>query len=94
MSDILDDLAAFLMHRTADGSMSDEERVSIFVLVGAYQEQDDPPTVEAALRNAAAGFAGHRDFRPEWAVKDGDQGITIDRLIASAQVPPRLDPLQ
>ena len=85
MSDTLDDLAAFLMHRTADVDMSEKRRLSIFVLVGAYQEQDDPPTVEAALRNAAGAFADHPDYRAEWAVRDGEENITIERLIAAAE---------
>ena len=83
MSDTLDDLAAFLMHRTADADTSEKRRLSIFVLVGAYQEQDDPPTVEAALRNAAGAFADHPDYRAEWAVRDGEEGITIERLVAA-----------
>ena len=57
--------------------------MSIFVLVGAYQEQDDPPTVEAALRNEAGAFADHPDYRAEWAVRDGEENITIERLLAA-----------
>ena len=83
MSDTLDDLAAFLMHRTADVNMSEKRRLSIFVLVGAYQEQDAPPTVEAALRNEAGAFADHPDYRVEWAVRDGEEDITIERLLAA-----------
>ena len=79
MSDTLDNLAVFLMHRTADTDMSEKRRLSIFVLVGAYQEQIDPPTVEAALRNAAGAFADHPDYRAEWAVRDGEENITIER---------------
>ena len=83
MGDTLDDLAAFLMHRTADVNMSEKRRLSIYVLVGAYQEQDDPPTVEAALRNEAGAFADHPDYRVEWAVRDGEEDITIERLLAA-----------
>ena len=56
MTESLDDLAAFLMHRTADEGMPEEQRLAIFVLVGAYQEQDDPTTVAAAMRNEADSF--------------------------------------
>ena len=77
MTDSLDDLAAFLMHRTADADLTESERLSIYVLVDAYQENDDPPKVAAALRVAADRFHGHRDYRPEWAVRDGDEAISV-----------------
>jgi hypothetical protein len=66
VNDSLDDLAAFLMHRTADAGTTEEERFRIFALVSAYQEGDDPPAVEAAMREAAVKFARHPDFRDEW----------------------------
>ena len=69
MSDSLDDLAAFLMHRTANQDMTEDQRLSIFVLVGAYQEGDDPAKVEVALRTVALDFAAHPDYRPEWRPK-------------------------
>ncbi len=85
MTESLDDLAAFLMHHTTDEGMPEEQRLAIFVLVGAYQEQDDPTTVAAALRNEAAAFAGHPGYRAEWAVQGADEGVTIERLIATAE---------
>ncbi len=88
MSDTLDDLAAFLMHRTEDAGLSEKQRLSIFVLVGAYQEQDDPPTVEAALRREAQPFADHPDYRPEWAVHQGEENVSIEALIAAVEPAP------
>ncbi len=85
MTQSLDDLAAFLMHRTSDEGMPEEQRLAIFVLVGAYQEQDDPTTVAAAMRNEATAFATHAGYRAEWAVRDADQGVTIERLITAAE---------
>lgn len=80
MNDSLDDLAAFLMHRTADAGTTEEERYRTFALVTAYQEGDDPPAIEAAMREAAVKFAGHPDFRDEWrpAVTPAEPG-TADR---------------
>jgi hypothetical protein len=66
MNDSLDDLAAFLMHRTADAGITEEERYRTFALVSAYQDGDDPPAIEAAMREAAVKFDGHPDFRDEW----------------------------
>jgi hypothetical protein len=76
MNDSLDDLAAFLMHRTADASTTEEERFRTFALVAAYQEGDDPPAIEAAMREAAVKFASHPGFREEWrpAVKPAEHG--------------------
>jgi hypothetical protein len=65
-SDNLDDLAAFLMHRTTDPGMTEEERFRTFALVDAYQEGDDPKAIEAAMRAAAVRFADHPDYRPSW----------------------------
>lgn len=90
MSDTLDDLAAFLMHRTADPDTPEEERLSIFVLVEAYQEGDDPPAVAAALRTAALRYAGHHDYRPEWHPNRGDHAASTD---PAAELP-RLGPLR
>ena len=77
MSDTLDDIAAFLMHRTADPDMSEADRMSIFVLVGAYQEEDDPPLVAAALRTAASAFTVHPDYRTEWAERQGEENTRL-----------------
>lgn len=70
MSDSLDDLAAFLMHRTTDPAMSEAERLEIYAVVGAYQEGYDPPQVEALLRNAGAAFAAHPDYQDGWRPAD------------------------
>jgi hypothetical protein len=80
VNDSLDDLAAFLMHRTADAGTTEEERYRTFALVAAYQEGDDPPAIEAAMREAAVKFVGHPDFRDEWrpAVTPAEPG-TADR---------------
>lgn len=59
----MDDLAAFLMHRTSDPAMSDGERLRIFALIGAYQEGDE---VDADLRREGRFFATHPDYRQEW----------------------------
>jgi hypothetical protein len=66
VNDSLDDLAAFLMHRTTDAGTTEEERYRTFALVSAYQDGDDPPAIEAAMREAAVKFASHPDFRDEW----------------------------
>jgi hypothetical protein len=65
-SDSLDDLAAFLMHRTADPGMTEEQRYRTFALVSAYQDGDNPPEIQAEMREAALQFAGHPDYRAEW----------------------------
>ena len=80
MSDSSDDLAAFLMHRTTDPDMKEQERLSIFVLVAAYQEGDDPAKVTAGLRSAASRFAGYAGYRPEWQP-------TVEDEIALAGLP-------
>jgi hypothetical protein len=72
MNDSLDDLAAFLMHRSADGDRTDADRLAIYAVVAAYQESYDPTQVETLLRAAGAHFADHRDYRPEWALSDAD----------------------
>ncbi len=59
----MDDLAAFLMHRTSDPAMPPGERLRIFTLVGAYQEGDE---VEGDLRREGRAFATHPDYRQEW----------------------------
>jgi hypothetical protein len=64
--DDLDDLAAFLMHRTTDPGMTEEERFRTFALVDAYQEGDDPPAIASAMRAAAVKFADDPDYRPSW----------------------------
>jgi hypothetical protein len=66
VSDALDDLAAFLMHRTADVDMTAEERLRTHALVGAYQEGDDPAGIEATMRATAVRYSDHPDYRPEW----------------------------
>lgn len=65
-SDSLDDLAAFLMHRTADPGVTEEQRYRTFALVSAYQDGDNPPEIQAEMREAALKFAGHPDYRAEW----------------------------
>jgi hypothetical protein len=67
VSDSLDDLAAFLMHRMSDTEVSEPDRLRTFAVVGAYQEGDDPAVVEPALRALGAQFADHADYRPEWS---------------------------
>jgi hypothetical protein len=65
-SDSMDDLAAFLMHRTADAEMTQEQRYRVFALVSAYQDEDSPQEIQAAMREAALQYAGHPDYRAEW----------------------------
>jgi hypothetical protein len=62
----LDDLAAFLMHRTADPAVTDEQRYRTFALVSAYQDGDNPPEIQSEMREAALKFADHPDYRAEW----------------------------
>lgn len=95
MTDSPDDLAAFLMHRSVDPELSEQDRLTIFVLVDAYQECDDPPQVFAALRAAASRFTAHPDYRPEWAPNVGEENVTIDgalHLLQSAEK--RLQPVR
>ncbi len=65
MSDSLDDLAACAMNQTTDPDTTEADRMSIFFLVGAYHEGDDPPLVAAALRTAASAYTAHPDYRLE-----------------------------
>jgi hypothetical protein len=65
-SDSLDDLAAFLMHRTSDPGVTEEQRYRTFVLVDAYQDGDNPPEIQKEMREAALKFASHPDYRAEW----------------------------
>jgi hypothetical protein len=65
-SDSMDDLAAFLMHRTTDPEVTDEQRYRTFALVDAYQDGDNPPEIQAEMREAALKFAAHPDYRAEW----------------------------
>lgn len=65
-TNLLDDLAAFLMHRAYEPGVTDAERLQTFALVNAYQEGDEPPTVESAMRSVAVRFADHPDYRDEW----------------------------
>jgi hypothetical protein len=67
--DSMDDLAAFLMHRTADPGVTDEERYRTFALVDAYQDRDCPPEIEKEMKAAAAKFADHPDYRREWQLE-------------------------
>jgi len=62
----VDDLAAFLVHRTADLGITSEERYLIFALVVAYQDSDLEPVIEQAMKEAAVRFAGHPDYHSEW----------------------------
>lgn len=66
MTDSLDDLAAFIMHRTAERGVTDAERLEIFAAVEGYQEGDDPSVMERALRAIASRYADHPGYRPEW----------------------------
>jgi len=65
-SDSMDDLAAFLMHRTTDPEVTDDQRYRTFALVSAYQDGDSPPEIQADMREAALKYADHPDYRPEW----------------------------
>ena len=65
-SDSMDDLAAFLMHRTTDPGITDDQRYRTFALVSAYQDGDNPPEIQAEMREAALKFADHPDYRAEW----------------------------
>jgi hypothetical protein len=65
-SDSLDDLAAFLMHRTTDPGVTEEQRYRTFALVDAYQDGDNPPEIQQEMREAALKFADHPDYRTEW----------------------------
>ena len=62
----MDDLAAFLMHRTADSEVTDEERYRTFALVAAYQDRDLEPVIEQTMKETAVRFADHPDYRSEW----------------------------
>jgi hypothetical protein len=69
----MDDLAAFLMHRTTDPEVTEEERYRTFALVAAYQDGDDLPEIERDMKEAAVRFAGHPDYRGEWRPGAGRQ---------------------
>ena len=64
MNDSLDDLAAFLMHRTADAGITEEERYRTFALVSAYQDGDDPPALQVpdAADDPEASLARQEGF--------------------------------
>jgi hypothetical protein len=62
----LDDLAAFLMHHAYQPAVTDAERLQIFAVVDAYQEGDEPSTIESVMRTMALRFCDHSDYRPEW----------------------------
>jgi hypothetical protein len=64
--DSVDDLAAFLVRRTADPGVTNEVRYLIFALVVAYQDPDLEPVSEHAMKEAAVRFAGHPDYHSEW----------------------------
>jgi hypothetical protein len=66
MSESLDDLAAFLMHRSNDEDVTEAERLEIYAVVTAYQEGYESPQVEDVLRNAGARFAAHPDYQQQW----------------------------
>ena len=66
MTDRLDDLAAFIMHRTTEPGVTDAERLEIFAAVEGYQEGDDPLVIEPTLRAIGARYADHPDYRQEW----------------------------
>jgi hypothetical protein len=65
-ANLLDDLAAFLMHRAYEPGVTDAERLQTFALINAYREGDEPPTVESAMRTVAVRFADHPDYRDDW----------------------------
>jgi len=65
-SDSMDDLAAFLMHRTTDPGVTDEQRYRTFALVDAYQDGDNPREIQKEMREAALKFADHPDYLAEW----------------------------
>jgi hypothetical protein len=65
-TDSLDDLAAFLMHHAYQPAVTDAERLQIFAVVDAYQEGDEPSTIESVMRTMALRFCDHSDYRPEW----------------------------
>lgn len=77
MSDSLDDLAAFLMHRSGDENVSEADRLSIWAVVRAYQEGYDPAQVEPALWLTGAQFADHPDHQQRWlpAAAAPDAGV-------------------
>jgi hypothetical protein len=65
-ADPLDDLAAFLMQRAYEPGVTDVDRLQTFALVNAYQEGDEPPAVESAMRIVAAQYADHPAYRNSW----------------------------
>ena len=65
-TDLLDDLAAFLMQRAYEPGVTDVDRLQTFALVNAYQEGDEPLVVESAMRIVAADFADHPAYRDAW----------------------------
>jgi hypothetical protein len=67
----LDDLAAFLMHRAYGPDVTQAERLETFAVVNAYQEGEEPSTIESAMRTMALRFRDHPDYRPEWRPRPG-----------------------
>jgi hypothetical protein len=65
-AEVLDDLAAFLMHHAYSSGMTDADRLQTFAIVQAYQEGDDPATVELIMRDMAFRFRDRSEYRPEW----------------------------
>lgn len=70
-TDSLDNLAAFLMHRAYEPGVTDAERLETFAVVNAYQEGDEPSTIESAMRTMALRFCDHPDYRPERRPRPG-----------------------
>lgn len=68
-TDSLDDLAAFLMHHAYQPAVTDAERLQIFAVVDAYQEADEPSTIESVMRTMALRFCDQPDYRPEWHLR-------------------------
>ncbi len=78
MTDDVDDLAAFLVHRIAHPGVTDAEPLETFAVVAGYQDGNEPPVIEATMRaRTDAVLASGRgifrcDSRPGRADRSGD----------------------
>ena len=95
VTDSIDDLAAFLMHQSVDVALPENERLSIYALVAAYQESDDPKTVTAGYAGRGVHVRRPGRLSRRVAPPDDDQVTPLaDAFAVPHTVLARLEPLR